>query len=453
MIQSKTSDVIHMIPNKVFVVGNGPSLRHFDLSLIEMYDWVGMNAAYRHWDKFGIYPKYYSCLDLNVGISHKKEIIRLVKDSNLNKIKLFLLRDNIISSSKFLKESNIVINYDNQFSSIPDRIKKQVTTGSHSLLWMHLLGFKQIILLGIDINYKDLSDGSTLIGKKKDNRLKIIKNGLSKNYFFDNYQKKGDIYTVPNPIPNLHKNSWSRIIKYIRFIDEKVSIYNGSPISKMKDVDYLDIKKFLINKKVSTKKYISNGNKEIDNSIEFYSKPYKAAIEVNLSYLISRLLPIRYAPLYIQENLDYNQFKKWPIRKFNRDLVDNLSGIYIEDTTYDAHSQSLVNLGFSVIKVTSIDLSGRIKNELMANNDTVIIIRVSNATSQIIISQNTPIQKNDIIVSFSEYYFNNYEIIHMFKKIHQYGYDFNFLRYETRFFIKKIRYKLKLLRRKLGLNK
>ena len=175
MIQSKTSDVAYMINNKVFVVGNGPSLRHFDLSTIDMYDWVGMNAAYRHWDRIGIYPKYYSCLDLNVGVSHIQEIIRLVKDSKTNKIKLFLLRDNIISSSKLLKESSIVINYDEKFSSFPDRITKQVTTGSHTLLWMHLLGFKQIILLGIDINYKEFVDGSTFMGKKKNNILKITK--------------------------------------------------------------------------------------------------------------------------------------------------------------------------------------------------------------------------------------------------------------------------------------
>lgn len=453
MIQSKTSDVAYMINNKVFVVGNGPSLRHFDLSTIDMYDWVGMNAAYRHWDRIGIYPKFYSCLDLNVGVSHIQEIIRLVKDSKINKIKLFLLRDNIISSSKLLKESSIVINYDKEFTSFPDRIKKQVTTGSHTLLWMHLLGFKQIILLGIDINYKELADGSTFIGKKKNHTLKITKNEVSKNYFFDDYQEKGDVYSVPNPIPNLHKNSWSRMINYIRFIDENVSIFNGSSISEMKDVDYLDIGKFLSNRKVSIKKYVSKRNIKIDKQMEFYSKSYKPKFELSISYLINQLLPMHYAPLHIQENLDYEYLKNWPIRKFNRELVDDLSGVYVEDTTYNVHSHFLISVGFTIIKVTSIDLSSKIKNELVANNDTVIVIQQSNASNRINFDQNIPLQKNDIIIAFSEYYFSNSEFIHLFRKIDMPKYSFYFLKCEIYLFFRKLRYQLKRLWRKLRLNK
>jgi len=32
------------------IVGNGPSLRGYDMKRLQAYDSFGMNAAYRHWD-------------------------------------------------------------------------------------------------------------------------------------------------------------------------------------------------------------------------------------------------------------------------------------------------------------------------------------------------------------------------------------------------------------------
>jgi hypothetical protein len=221
----------------------------------------------------------------------------------------------------------------------------------------------------------------------------------------------------------------------------------------MKDVDYLDIEKFLYNRKASIKKYIFDQNIEVDNQIELYSKFFKPNIEVNLSCLISQLLPIRYAPLYLQGNLDYDNFKKWPIRKFNSELVDDLSGVYVEDTTYNIHSHSLVNMGFAVIKVTSTDLSNKIKNELIANNDTVIVMQDSTAANQIILGQNIPIQKHDIIIAFSEYNFSISQFIDMIRKIDMAKYGFYSLQCEIYLFIRKMRYKLKRLWRKLRINK
>src|SRR3546814_4677157 len=41
---------------KMFIAGNGPSLKELDFSWLQGVDWLGMNAAYRHWDRIGIYP-------------------------------------------------------------------------------------------------------------------------------------------------------------------------------------------------------------------------------------------------------------------------------------------------------------------------------------------------------------------------------------------------------------
>jgi hypothetical protein len=55
-----------------------------------------MNAAYRYWHKIKKYPKFYSCLDLVVGLSHIEAITELIVNSNNYGIEKFLLRKNLV---------------------------------------------------------------------------------------------------------------------------------------------------------------------------------------------------------------------------------------------------------------------------------------------------------------------------------------------------------------------
>ncbi len=74
----------------LLVLGNGPSLKGFDLHRAGMAT-IGMNAAYRYWHKINFRPTYYACLDLVVGLSHIEAIARMVAE---NRVRRFLLRDN-----------------------------------------------------------------------------------------------------------------------------------------------------------------------------------------------------------------------------------------------------------------------------------------------------------------------------------------------------------------------
>ena len=64
---------------RAVILGNGPSLQGFDFSRLKPFDVFGMNAAYRYWDLINWYPRFYSCLDAVVGMSHADEIARLVR--------------------------------------------------------------------------------------------------------------------------------------------------------------------------------------------------------------------------------------------------------------------------------------------------------------------------------------------------------------------------------------
>ena len=64
--------------NTIIVIGNGPSLRGFDFTTLRHVDTLGMNAAYRYWDRIDWYPTWYCCLDDQLIITHHEEIKRLV---------------------------------------------------------------------------------------------------------------------------------------------------------------------------------------------------------------------------------------------------------------------------------------------------------------------------------------------------------------------------------------
>ena len=46
----------------ILVLGNGPSLKKFPFTSYEIPT-IGMNVAYRYWEKINWYPTYYACLD------------------------------------------------------------------------------------------------------------------------------------------------------------------------------------------------------------------------------------------------------------------------------------------------------------------------------------------------------------------------------------------------------
>lgn len=189
----------------VFVVGNGPSLREFDFEKLRGRAWVGMNAAYRFWDTIGIYPYIYCCLDTVVQESHKEEIWRLICNKKNLGIEFFFLRRDFVN---FYPESagvdGVFFLEDLQrHVEIFDRGK--ITTGSFSVYFCFFLGFFNIALLGIDLNYVERIEESEVVGRELVISQEVQTNP---NYFFDGYQKPGDRYNPPNRHAGMHLRSW-----------------------------------------------------------------------------------------------------------------------------------------------------------------------------------------------------------------------------------------------------
>lgn len=198
---------------KCIVIGNGPSLRGFDLARLSGVDTIGMNAAYRHWVRIGWYPTHYACLDDELIDTHHVEIKRLIDQGRCRSAFL---------SGRFLAHHPETAN-DSRYAFIDEFIPywferrgkqfglkdrtterafqssqmSKLTTGSHAVRYAISLGYTDIALLGIDLRYIEripesvAGEGISLsIATTPDH---------NPNYFFDDYQRAGDRFNVPNP--------------------------------------------------------------------------------------------------------------------------------------------------------------------------------------------------------------------------------------------------------------
>lgn len=207
-------------------MGNGPSLGHIDLlNDTDGYDTFGMNAAYRYWEKIDWWPTYYSCLDTVVGDSHYEAIKKLVERSAQNGIVRFLVRKNVFDRIPTAHLSRVDCYEDLVASGSLPRLP-DITTGSHTLLWAQCLGYQTILLAGVDLDYVERVDHSSVV----DGILEITANGKNPNYFFDDYQRPGDRYNIPNPRPNLHKASWVNASHHICFPTVVVNLNKDSAV-------------------------------------------------------------------------------------------------------------------------------------------------------------------------------------------------------------------------------
>ena len=193
------------------VLGNGPSLKEFDFSALSNVDSLGMNAAYRYWEKIGWYPTHYICLDDQLIETHATAIYEMITKG---KIKSAFLSGKILEHYPdllnykqvvYLESFDALKNRRARFKSLSfidsiyfrDSDSSKITTGAYSVRYAAYLGYDAIAIMGIDLEYQELlPEAQSSEGIKLQMRSTPIHNP---NYFFDDYQRAGDKFHVPNP--------------------------------------------------------------------------------------------------------------------------------------------------------------------------------------------------------------------------------------------------------------
>ena len=187
------------------IIGNGPSSKILhDYGFNNIPDDIstfGSNSLYRICEKVDWWPDYYFAYDLIVTPFHKPQFEKMMKEQN--KIKaIYSYRDMLAGVERF-KTFNppYLSNSKGQYRIIT------VTTGGMAAFIAMSLGFKKLILIGVDCNYVNDINESERLTDIKFHIKEDPKN--NPNYFSDDYQKKGDLYTIPNK--SVHHRSWRDI--------------------------------------------------------------------------------------------------------------------------------------------------------------------------------------------------------------------------------------------------
>ncbi len=238
-----------MTKDKLVVIGNGPSLKGFDFQNFHGLKTLGMNAAYRYWQRINWYPTYYCCLDDRLLETHHQQIYELLMTEKVERIFVtykFLdfypdlanhprvdVLDSFVSHRYQLRQEQYGFPRQQANSFLTDYPQK-LTTGSYSVRYGIYLGYRQILLLGIDCRYVPVVTGARVVDD-----LKMVMEQTPKtnqNYFFDDYQQAGDVFQIANPEVhggNLHLQSFESLREDIANYTPDVKIINCNQQSEL----------------------------------------------------------------------------------------------------------------------------------------------------------------------------------------------------------------------------
>lgn len=219
-------------PDTFYILGNGPSLTLRILKALPDGAWLGMNSAFRYWDRIGKYPRYYACLDPVVLRSQFEGIRSLLPRPEITDFFLHDCAAELDSSlashpkvtllSAFLQRPGLRL-------PISRLGHEKQTTGALATRFVIEKGHDEIQLIGVDCKYVEQIDGAVAA---KGIELVINKRLTSNpNYFFGDYQAAGDRYQVPNPTlhsGNLHLQSFVAMRNDLDAAGLPVRIHVGS---------------------------------------------------------------------------------------------------------------------------------------------------------------------------------------------------------------------------------
>lgn len=279
-VQTNTIPADGFFPAIAVVMGNGPSAKLVDFDLLRLghVASVGMNAAYRHWDRIDFRPTFYICMDTVVIRSHAARIAELVEEGRINK---FFLRDDFAEIFPHLARHPRIFWFSQARKVSRLFTTSFITTGSWAIRWMIFEGMKRVGTIGIDANYVELLPEARRLGDSTDLRLKITKTPtFNPNYFFSDYQQEGDQYNIPNNPKYLqdkgglvHVDALRKVAEDIAKLGEKAVVTDCSPIS---------------NHEVFAKETLSNFLKRARLSLltTFRSSESRLALENNVEILV-----------------------------------------------------------------------------------------------------------------------------------------------------------------------
>jgi glycosyltransferase involved in cell wall biosynthesis len=227
------------IHNKtMLIIGNGPSskeLAEYGFHQIPSHvDTFGMGLAFKHFERVGWWPTYYICADSKVVQHRRESLARVVMDPKV-RVKRFFFPIQLCESDRL--------------EVIPHN-----STGDFAFRKAMEFGYRQIFLIGIDLDYKPLEEATRISRSEFDElglEIDYYTNVIYKirrpvadhpNYFFPYYQEVGDIYSEPRG-QSWHMLTWQRARELAE--KKKITVRNLGNQSKLKAFERGDLRQAL----------------------------------------------------------------------------------------------------------------------------------------------------------------------------------------------------------------
>jgi hypothetical protein len=299
--------------HRVFLIGNGPSLNKTPLYLLKDEYTMSFNRFGLMTERFCWAPSFFAMSDMTVIEDSQDYILNAIDKAQYS----FFLSNN----EGEWKVEDVLPERDNilyfmfegrDFSKKLPRIRSGGTVAIGGLQILNYLGFDEIIIIGMDMNYV-VSKSIELLDVKKSGEQKIqSKADDDPNHFDPRYFGKGAKYTNPN------ENELTIMFTALREASEwfekktKTKVYNAGYDSKVESFpkkDFMDVlgyseatikelfqevvqsHGFISVEDLISKAFICEKGSEFDESREVISLP------VNEGALIVKKVILSYIPI------------------------------------------------------------------------------------------------------------------------------------------------------------
>ncbi len=221
--------------NRVFIIGNGPSLTEDDLCLLheKKEDSFAFNKIYLIFEESNFRPTYYMVEDTLVAENNAEKIDSLIgfhKFYPEHLLRTLKLSEEVLLFGLNLPDSN------NEVATLPTHEPTDFGWGSSvtctAIQAAIFMGYSQIHLLGVDFNFEwsgeNISNKNVLIGKGE------------KNHFHKDYRPIGEKWNVPKMnisgsqyvmLKEFAKNMGINIINSTR--GGELEVFDRTPLEKV----------------------------------------------------------------------------------------------------------------------------------------------------------------------------------------------------------------------------
>ena len=186
------------------------------------------NSAYRAYERMDWWPTYHGCFDYVVTESHQDNFLNLANNSPIERC--FYIKK-LVDDPKIqfvnLQQYGTTNRWNHRQEDF-ENFHDNGNSGANACSTAVCMGYKKIILVGVDCNYVEFVEGS----KKEGTELVMEKTpDTNPNYWFDDYQQEGDRYNVPDGLA-FHMPTWNMFA--YRAAHAGIEIINCSPVTTLR---------------------------------------------------------------------------------------------------------------------------------------------------------------------------------------------------------------------------